>query len=166
METQTQNGPDWFSKIFRLAMGWKIIYGIGKIILGLAILKWATIDPSSLFYKLMGHEIIEDPDDILIRLVEPLLTHLSVGTTTFAASYLIFWGLVDDIFLSINILRDRLWAFSAALALFGLFISYEIYRFFHTHSFFLLFIVAIDIGIVWLIAVEYRKAKNRIHETK
>lgn len=158
---QVHNDLDWFSKIFRLAMGWKILYGVAKISLALILLKWATVDSSGLFYRLMEHEIIEDPNDLLIRFISPFIAHLSVSTTTFAAFYLLFWGLVDDIFLSVNILRDKLWAFPTALTLIALFVPYEIYRFFHTHSFVLIYIMALDITIFWIIATEYKKVKTR-----
>jgi len=157
---QTHN-LDWFSKIFRLAMGWKILYGVAKITLALVLLKWATVDPSGIFYKLMEHEIVEDPNDLLIKFVSPFIEHLSVGTTTFAAFYLLFWGIIDDVFLSINILRNKLWAFPVALTLIALFVPYEIYRVFHTHSFILIYIIAIDIAIFWIIAKEYKKEKKR-----
>lgn len=159
--TRDYNDLDWFSKIFRLAMGWKILYGVAKISLALILLKWAAVDPSGLFYKLMEHEIIEDPNDLLIGFISPFIAHLSVSTTTFAALYLLFWGLVDDIFLSINILRDKLWAFPFALTLIGLFIPYEIYRVFHTHSTILIGIIALDVVIFWILATEYKKVKTR-----
>lgn len=142
-------------------MAWKILYGLAKIALAIALLKWATVDPSGLFYKLMAHEIIEDPNDLLIRFVSPFIEHLSVETTTFTAFYLLFWGIVDDIFLSINVLRDKLWAFPAALTLIALFVPYEIYRVFHTHSFVLIYIIALDMTIFWVIATEYRRVKKR-----
>lgn len=152
---------DWFTKIFRLAMVWKIFYGVMKITLGFALLKWAVIDPSDIFYQIMGHEIIEDPNDIIVRIVAPLLSHMAVGSTTFAAVYLIFWGTVDDIFLSINVLRDRLWAFPTVLTLFGVFIVYEVYRVFHTHSLILPLFIIGDSIIFWIVATEYKKVKNR-----
>ena len=149
-----------FILFFRLAMWWRIVYGALKMLFGVALLRWATIDPAGLFYKLMSHEIIEDPGDLLIRIATPLVEHLSTSTTVFIALYLLFWGGVDVI-LSANILRHKLWAFPTALILIGVFVSYEIYRASYSHSLILGFIIAIDIFILWLIKKEYGIENNK-----
>lgn len=153
---------DWFSRFFRLAMFWKIFYGILKIVTAIVLLKFVVIDPSGLFYQLMAHEIIEDPNDLFVKIASPLIAHLSVNSTTFAAAYLLFWGIVDDIFLSLNILKGRLWAFPVALTLIALFVPYEIFRFSHTHSLALVFFIAVDIVIFLIINKEYQKVKHRM----
>lgn len=153
---------DTFSKLFRVAMFVKIFYGIVKITFALAFWKWATLaDPAGFFYQLMAHEIIEDPNDILIRVVSPFIEHMSLDTTTFAIFYLLFWGIVDDVFLSINILRDRLWAFPLSLTLITLFVLYEIYRVLHTHSWVLTGVIVIDFTIFYLVAKEYQNVRKR-----
>jgi len=159
-QKEVSNKGDFFSSVFRLAMWWKIFYGVMKIIFAFILLKWATVDPSGLFYKLMAHEIIEDPNDLLIRIVNPFIIHLSGGTTAFVAYYLLFWGIIDDVFLSINILREKLWAFPTALVLIVLFVFYELYRFVYTHSFILVGITIIDIVIFFIIATEYKKQRK------
>lgn len=165
-EGKNNLGLDTFSRIFRLAMTVKIFYGIIKIAFALALWKWATIvDPAGLFYQLTAKEIIEDSNDLFVRVVSPLIKHLSVDSTTFAVFYLLFWGIVDDIFLSINILRDRLWAFPFALSLITLFVIYEMYRVLHTHSLILVGIIIIDVGIFYLIAKEYNKVIKRQTKT-
>lgn len=152
---------DVFSTVFRLAMWWKILYGVYKVVLGLVLIKWVAIDPANLFYQLMSTEMIEDPNDLFVRIASPIIEHVTTGTTMFVALYLIFWGIVDDIFLSINILRDKLWAFPFTLTLIALFIPYELYRVFHTHSLILVGIIIFDIAIFTIVANEYKKLKQR-----
>jgi uncharacterized membrane protein len=151
---------DRLTIVFRLSMYWRIIYGLLKAVTGFLLLAVNRLDPASLFYKLMRHEIIEDPGDVFIRLASPVVDHLSSDTAFFAAVYLLFWGLID-IFLAVNVLRRRLWAFMVALFLISLFIIYEIYRISYTHSVFLGVIIMLDMAIVWIVYKEYLKLKKR-----
>lgn len=132
------------------------MYGILKLFFGLVLLKFINNSFAGLFYNLMSHELIEDPNDILVRAVGSILNQVTINISYFIAMYLIFWGTVDT-FLSINLLKLRLWSYPISLILIGLFTLYEIYRFAHTHSIVLLIIIFIDLFILWLIDKEYKK---------
>lgn len=159
-ESTSQEESSVFLFWFRLAMGWRIVYGALKLILGGMILKWATLDPAGLFYRLMQHEIIEDPGDLFVRLVGPMVEHISSNTSIFIALYLLFWGVVD-IFLSVYILKRKLWAFRVALWVIAFFIIYEIYRLSYMHSLGLLIVIVVDMGMLLLIWIEYQKLSAR-----
>lgn len=152
-----------FPTVFRMVLGWRIFYGICKVIFALALIKWVVLDPSNIFYQLMSQELLEDSNDFFVRFARPIIDHLTIttSTTTFIAVYLLFWGIVDDIILSINILRDKLWAFPVALALIALFVPYELYRVIHTHSLILAGMIVFDIVLFKIILTEYRKETHR-----
>lgn len=159
---QSLKSQDTFSSFFKLTIWFKIFYGISKVLLAIFLLKWIAIDPANFFFQLMSHELIEDPNDLFIKLASPMLTHFSRNTTNFVAFYLLFWGIIDDIFLSINILREKLWAFPVALVLIGIFVPYELCRVFHTHSLMLVWIIIVDILVFWMLIVEYRKRRRKL----
>ena len=144
-----------YDVFFRIGMWWRIFYGSLRFFLGLALLRIVGTPFSDIFYKVMSRELIEDPNDFFIRIATPFFQNLSLSVTLFLASYFIFWGIVD-IFLSINLLRERKWAFLVSVYFIGIFVLYEIYRFFHTHSIILACIIGIDLVLIWLITKEYR----------
>lgn len=159
-----KDNVDIYDLFFRVGMGWRIFYGSLRLILGFTLLRLIGTPLSDIFYKVMSHELIEDPTDLLVQTASPLLQHLSFRVTYFIAAYLIFWGIID-ILLSINLLKHKKWAFPISIYLIAIFVIYEIYRFSYTHSLILAFIIIIDIVLIWLIRKEYNKLKSTSHKS-
>lgn len=147
-------------RLFTYGMYARIVYGGLRIILAGVLLGYVGVQFSDLLSTLMAHELIEDPNDALVHAIQPLLRHASFTVTFFLASYLLFWGVID-IFLSVQILRKRLWAFSASMCAIGLFTIYEIYRFSHSHSTALLIVTLFDVVILYLLHRERQKILRR-----
>lgn len=108
---------------------------------------------------LTQRELVEDPRDLVANYLLHAAQHLSVGTQTFAALYLLSHGAIK-LWLILGLLRERLWYYPTALAVFALFIAYQLYRFSFTHSAFLLFITAVDAVVIVLTWHEYRYLKR------
>lgn len=136
--------------IFVGAMYWRIIYGAARIFIGYKLLSLVGMPAVDAYRHLFHHEILQDPDDSLLRLVGHALAIHGFPITYFLAAYLLFWG-VMDVILSVSMLRHYLWAFSVSLAVMILFIVYEIFRLSHTHSHALFGFILIDAFIVFLI---------------
>ena len=79
---------------------------------------------------------------------------LTVDTEHFASVYLVAHG-VAKVFIAWGLFREKLWAFPTALVVFGLLILYQLYRFAHTHSPTLAFLIAVDVAVCYLIWREY-----------
>lgn len=152
---------DLAERLFRYAMWWRIFYGTLRTALGLALLKLINVSFSEILYRVMNYELSEDPSDTLFRTIDGYLQAHPYTVTHFIAFYLIFWGVLDVV-LSINLLREKIWAFPISLYLIALFVLYELYRFTHTHSLALLFIIGVDIVVFMLIRREYRLVKTRM----
>ena len=144
--------------LFRVGMWWRIFYGFLRLILGFVLLRLVGTPLSDIFYRFMAHEIVEDPTDFFIHTINQILQHSPLTVTYFLASYLLFWGVID-VGLSVSLLKHKIWAFPLSIYLIVVFVTYEIYRFTHTHSLVLLGIIILDIGLIWLIRKEYRKLK-------
>lgn len=97
--------------------------------------------------------------DHLFRFVVEQLNHLSVSTKAFVGLYLLFHGLLN-MFLAYNLYKNRLWAYPASMGVIGLFLIYQLYRLFHTHSLILLGITFFDVAFVYLTWHEYRYQKS------
>ena len=158
--TKDTSGPGpILSELFRIGMWWRIVYGSLKLLLGLTLLRLVGSPLSEVFHMLIRHELTGDKDDFLIQLAQPLVAHFQVPITHFLAFYFIFWSIIDMV-LSISLLRHKLWAFPMSIVLITLFVCYEVYRVFHTHSLILTAIIIIDIGLIFIINAEYRKLLN------
>ena len=147
--------------LFQLGMYWRIVYGFLRLILASVLLRKIGTPVSQLVYSLAHREQAEDPGDLFLHFFNSILGHIPYSITYFLVFYLIFWGIVD-IVLSISLLKHQLWAFSLSIYLIGVFVVYEIYRYFHTHSLTLLFIIFVDIVLMFLIRNEYTNLKARI----
>jgi uncharacterized membrane protein len=141
-------------------MWWRIFYGTMRIILGFWLLNLIDMPLSDLLHSLMSHELVEDPNDLLYRILNSFLQLHPLSVTYFLSAYLLFWG-ATDIVLSASLLRHKLWAFPASLTLIGFFVGYELYRLTETRSLILLFFICVDAGIWWLIKDEWRKTRRR-----
>lgn len=149
-----KNNPDTYERLFNIGMWWRIIYGVMRIVIGVMLLQHIGTPFLDLFYSLVGKDLIEDPDDILLKTVAPILEHTSFTVTYFLATYIIFFGVIDVV-LSICLLKHKMWAFPTSMYLIAGFVAYEIYRFTHTHSLVLAYIIIVDIVVIWLIKKEY-----------
>ncbi len=127
-------------------MWWRIFYGTMRIILGIWLLNLIDMPLSDLLHSLMSHELVEDPNDLLYRILNSFLQLHPLSVTYF---------------LSASLLRHKLWAFPVSLWLIALFLLYEVFRITQTHSLILLGLICVDSVIWWLIKDEWRKTRRR-----
>lgn len=153
--------PHNMSFLFQLSMLWRIVYGLLRIVMGVAFLRLIGQPLSEFVYTLLAHEVTGRGSDAILGMIFQLFETHDFTVTYFIATYFIFWGTVD-IILSLSLLRRIRVAFPITMALILLFICYGIFRFSYTHSFVLLGVIIIDIGIVYLINREYIKLKREI----
>ncbi|MBU6500226.1 MAG: DUF2127 domain-containing protein [Patescibacteria group bacterium] len=104
-------------------------------------------------------ELIEDPKDWLVNTLLHVTQNLSGGLQTYASIILITHGVVK-IFLIAGLLRNKLWAYPAAIVVFIGFIISQLYQLSFQYSLFLWAITIIDVFVVLLIAHEYRHARR------
>lgn len=147
------------TKSFKLIMWVRIWYGVLRVVFGLALLKYIGQPFNDFIFWLMAHEFA-GKHDFLIQVLNPMAHHLHYSVTIFVASYLLFWGLLD-IFMSMQLLANRLWAYPVSLVLISSFMTYELFRLIHKPSLALMLLVIYDILAIWLIWREYNKINVR-----
>lgn len=158
--TEAILSPHKMSFLFQLSMLWRIVYGLLRIIMGVAFLRLIGQPLSEFVYTIMSHEVMRGTDVVLGKIYQLFETH-DFTISYFIATYFIFWGIVD-IVLSLSLLRRIKIAFPITMVLILLFICYGIFRFSYTHSLVLLGVIIIDIGIIYLINREYKKLKREM----
>lgn len=144
------------SVLFKVSVISKGIDGVLEIIGAALLLFLSPADIHGVVLALTQHELSEDPQDLIARYLTRSTLDLAVGTKVFAATYLIWHGVVKLVLIT-ALLWKRRWAYPAAIAAFGLFLLYQLYRYSHTASSELLFLSALDIVIIVLTYLEYRR---------
>ena len=130
---------------------------LGGIFLLTRLHNWLGI----IFIYISNSELLGDHDDILFRALTTELHHLDVGPTRiFVGIYLLFHGTMNA-FLAYNLFRNRLWAYPTMITFVSLFMVYQMYRLFHTHSLILLAITIFDIFFIVLTWHEWQYQKNK-----
>ena len=87
--------------------------------------------------------------------------HFPASEQHFYAFYLLSHGLLKGI-LVVFLLREKLWAYPAAIALFGLFILYQLYRYSFTHEIGLILLSVFDLFVIYLAVHEYRLLRKHL----
>ena len=134
-----------------------IIKGIDGVIqtLGGALLLFNAGAIQTWIWVWISHRRPEQAGDLLARMLAKMAALLSTDTKTFAAYYLLGHG-AAKVFLVVYLLRERMWAFPVSIAIFSLFVVYQLHRFTFTHSISLLGLALLDIVVIGLIWREWR----------
>lgn len=103
-------------------------------------------------------ELREDPKDFLMNYLITLGRNLSIGSQHSIAVYMLLHGGIKLAVIWL-LWKKKIWAYLPAVAVFGIFIVYEIYSYMHTNSVLMLLIILIDAAIIAMIILEYRHLK-------
>ncbi len=148
-------------ELFHITLFFKAFNGIIEILGGILLF----FISNDMIYKvtefIFRGELVEDPKDVMISHLVYLAQNLSIATKVFIAFYLLANGVVK-VLLVYSLWQDKEWAFPVAGVILAAIIAYDAYRMFVRFSYFLLFLLLIDIVIVFLLKNEYEHfTKNR-----
>ncbi|MEX3951399.1 DUF2127 domain-containing protein [Paraburkholderia sp. EG287B] len=141
--------------LFDVTLWVKAVMALVEGIAGIAI----CFAPTHVFYAIVlwvvQDEFAENPTDRVASFLLHSVSHFAGDTQRFTALYLFAHGVVK-LWLVAGLLRTKLWYFPVSLVIFGLFISYQLYRYTVTRSGWLLFMTGLDIVVIMLTWHEYR----------
>ncbi len=145
--------------LFDISLIGKAVDGVLEVIGGVALFFVNPDQINGMLKVLTQHELSEDPHDALANLLLHSVQNLSTGTKVFAAFFLLWHGVVK-IGLVWALFRKHLWAYPIAIVAFGLFLAYQVYRYSHTHSVWLLALSILDILVIVLAWLEYKRLRT------
>lgn len=146
-------------ELFRAGMIAKFVDGVLELIGGVALLFVNPGQITGVVRALTQHELSLDPHDLVAGVLLRSVQHLSGGTELFAAFFLLWHGAVK-VGLVVGLLRDRRWAYPTAIAAFGAFLAYQLYRYSLTRSAWLLALSVLDLAVIVLTWFEYRRVRH------
>ena len=148
--------------LFGIGLWAKFVDGVLEIVGGILLFLVNPDQINHIVRLLTQNELSEDPNDFISIHLLHATNHLSSATNSFAAIFLLWHGIV--VALVWALLRRHLWAYPVATIAFGLFVAYQIYRYSHTHSVWLLVLTALDVFVIVITWLEYnRLPKTRAH---
>ncbi len=140
-------------EVFVISILLKALNAFLQIFFGLVLL--VTGKATDWVLGLANNELIEDPHDFIATHIATIISHVSPGSQFFGAWYLLIHGFIK-IILSVALIKNKIWAYPASIVALLAFILYQVVRFFHTHSIFLVLLTLFDLLVLWLVAHEYR----------
>ena len=145
---------------FFLVSVWsKGVAGLLETIGGLLLLFIPHTGLNALVVFLTAPELAEDPADRIATFLQRMVHDLAADTKLFASGYLIVHGIIK-VFLVAGLLRRRLWSYPVSLWFLAGFIAYQAYRFFFTHSLWMIALTVVDLIVAFLIWREYQARKQ------
>ena len=148
-------------QIFQLSILLKAAHALIECGGGIALALVSTHTIVDLVNWFTQDELVEDPKDFVATHLLHWAQAFSVQTKHFYAFYLLSHGVVK-LALIAGLLRDRLWAYPASLMVMGLFVVYQLYRFYHTGGAGLIVLTIFDLFVIALIWHEYRLIRRHL----
>ncbi len=148
-----------YRELFRISIFLKALDGFFEACAGIFLyfIKFASIN--AILFSVFHSEVVENPRDTFWG-------YLIDQWHLVSLSGHFFWGLlflahgVTKLFLSVALLKNRIWAYPAAAIVFSLFVGYELYSLAGKPSLFLWLVTIFDMIVVGLIVHEYRYIKK------
>ena len=147
--------------VFEISVVLKGIYSMLEIIGGIFafFVTKAFIISTVLMYT--QEELTEDPKDFIAHYLITVANNLSVGTKYFVAFFLLIHGIIKLI-LIVGLLKKKMWSYPSSILVFSLFIIYQSYKFYLSHSVGLILLTVLDVLIILLTIHEYRYMKSNL----
>jgi uncharacterized membrane protein len=105
------------------------------------------------------HDLPGKYDEIIVAQLFHLTQTLANGGKLFASMYLITHGL-SKVVLVVALWLNKLWAYPLTIFVFAVFCVYQMYRYTHTHSIWLVLLTIFDLFLIYLTWREYQQKKQ------
>lgn len=146
-------------RLFEVGVTLKALHAVFELALGAAILAVSPVAVSDYFVRLALRLQSGGSAAFLVNFLLDLARAVQSGGQHFAGIYLLAVGLINVV-LAIGLLTGALWSYPAALAALALLMSYQMYRYTHTHAVALIALTLFDAMVWFLVWQEYRVLRS------
>ncbi len=144
---------------FEAGVTLKLINGVLETVGAVLLIFASPANLSRLVTYFTQEELSQDPNDLVANYFLHVAQNFSHDAQLFGIIYLLAHGLIK-IFLVVNLWEKKLWAYPTAIGFFTAFTIYQIYRFLLNHSVFMFALTILDILVILLTWVEYKRIKD------
>ncbi|MFH0950895.1 MAG: DUF2127 domain-containing protein [bacterium] len=159
MQPNKNIGYNWVHYTFLIGLIGKGLNAAMEIVGGLGLYFLNSDKILKIVARLTQEELIEDPRDKIASFLMQTAEQLSFDSRIFGSIYLLSHGLIKAALIW-ALLKKKLFAYPLAIVFFGLFILYQLYRFTYTHSPLLILLSILDIIIIIVTWLEYKRIKS------
>ena len=142
-------------RIFRIGLVVKAAHSVLELAAGLALYTASNDAILRIARALTGHELLEDPNDLVANFLLRSAEALSLDQKSAAAIYLLSHGGIK-LFLVAMVLREKPWAYPLFMIALVLLIAYQTYALTLGFSPWLAALTIFDLVILWMTWHEYR----------
>jgi uncharacterized membrane protein len=157
----SQKLQKYWHKLFKFSVLIKGFTGVWETASGFLFLFLSKATLGGWLFLLVRNELVGDPNDRFINFLTYALQNLSNDAKIFAALYVLAHGLLN-IFLVIQLYRNKHWAYLVIIWAMIISMPYEIYRISLHHSATLTAITIFDAFFILLAWREYKFHKSEI----
>jgi uncharacterized membrane protein len=151
----------YWHELFEVGMTLKAFNGVWETVTGFLFLVLSKETLHKWFSRVFSNELLEDPHDKLIQFLTHTFQNVSSDTKTFAALYIFLHGILN-IFLVVQLYRDKHWAYLVTIGSMVLFMIYQIHRISVHHSLFLTILTIFDALFIVLTWHEYKHHTEKV----
>lgn len=148
---------------FRVGITLKGLDGILEVLASVALYSISPAKMTELVRRLVEHMVARMPNGYLAAHLIAASQKMNNDSREFAVFYLLTHGLVKVV-LVVCLWMNKLWAYPLTIAVFGLFMLYQMGRFAHTHSIAMVLLTLFDAVVIYLTWMEFQQQKKRRFE--
>jgi uncharacterized membrane protein len=150
---------------FRIGIAIKGFDGILEMVAGVALWFVSPAQMSAFVKSLTEHMLTRIPHSYISKHLLAASQGFTNDSREFAAYYLLSHGFVKVV-LVICLWMNKLWAYPLTIAVFGLFMLYQVHRYTQTHSVSMILLTIFDGLIIYLTWMEFKRQEKRIHDER
>ncbi len=146
----------YWHRLFEATILLKAFNGVWETISGSLFLMLTRQTFYEWFAASINNEIIENPRDFVMSFLAHTLRSISSDMKVFAAVYLLVHGVLN-LYLSVQLYRQRYWAYLVTIGVTLVFMTYQLHRIVLHHSLFLIALTTFDAIYIMLTWHEYKR---------
>lgn len=143
---------------FDIALLLKGLNAIVEIVGGIILYFFSPEKLKEIIKLITGEELAENPNSFFMNHLAAYGQNFSISSLKFGMFYLISHGIIK-IIIVLLLWREKLWAYPFSIFAFTAFVIYQTNRYFSSHSILLLVLNALDIIVIILTILEYKRIK-------
>jgi uncharacterized membrane protein len=165
MNSHEAQKREYVHVFFNLSLIIKAVSAAIEFIVGFFVLfiSQATVLKVALF--LTRRELLQDPGDFFAHYLIRSAEHFSSGSKLFIFVYLLSHAVIK-LAVVVALIQRKLWAYPFSYIVLWSFVLYQMYRFYFTHSLWLILLTIFDFIVLWLIWKEHSYIKKDLEHGK